>query len=225
MTDNRVTAAIQAADEVAIRRPSFWALADDLQAYTETASMVEAQLAEAKGEDRPLLIAEQAEIQQRIEQLGVELVGKVDSLAGVLRRIPRDIADYKAERDRFAAKANAAERGLKWLKEYVARTMREHGWKHLKTERNTIALRGNGGVQPLEITDAAAVPKQYLVATVTMALEDWNLVACCLLAADLAVPEHRITQEPSNALLREALKSDEVPGARLLPRGEHIECR
>ena len=69
MIDNQ-TVATQATDEIQIRRPSFWQIADDLMAYTETAAMVEAQLAEAKGEDRPLLVAEQAEIQQRIEQLG-----------------------------------------------------------------------------------------------------------------------------------------------------------
>ncbi len=253
MTDNRVIAAVQATDEVSIRRPSFWQLADDIQAYSETLALVELQLAEANGEDRPLLVAEQTEIQLRLEKLAAELITKTDSLAGVLRRLPRDVAEYKAERDRMAAKANAAERGLKWLKEYTARVMRVSGWKNLKTEKNTIALRGNGGVQPLEIIDKAAVPSEYRDVVIRMPLTLWWAIGEVFGALKL-IDADPISDEPNNARIREALRTpcevcapphdgdravedladcpfchgsgtQQVPGARLLPRGEHIEVR
>ncbi len=212
---------IQAADEVQIRRPRFWQLADDVHAYCETLDMVELQLAEAQGEDRPLLVAEQTEIQQRLDQLGAELVGKVDSLAGVLRRLPRDVAEYKAERDRYAAKAAAAERGLDWLKEYTARVMREHSWKHLKTEKNTILRKGNGGVQPLEITDASLIPMDCRKATIAMPADEWQNFREHMLDIGMTLISESV--EIDNKAIREAIADQcEVPGARLLPRGEHV---
>ena len=127
--------------------------------------------------------------------------------------------------------------------------MREHGWKHLKTDKNTIALRGNGGVQPLEITDAA-VPNELCDIVVRMPADAWQR----LLLDGTNPPVFQVlSAEPANARIREALRmpcvecnsygtkdgekdsptcpachgsgTQQVPGARLLPRGEHIECR
>lgn len=128
--------------EVLVKRPSFWALADDLQAYTETIAMVEAQLAQPlPDEERAPLEADRREIQQTIERIAADLVTKTDNLAGVLRRMKSDVGELKEARDRYAAKAQAAERAEKWLKTYTQAVLVEHGWKHLKTSLNTIALR------------------------------------------------------------------------------------
>lgn len=204
------------AEVASVKRPSFWALADDLQAYTETMAMLEEQLAGATGEERPDIEADILEVKATIDALGAALVQKTDSLAGVLRRMKSDVALLKEEKARISARIGAVERAEKWLKEYTAGVLQEHGWKHLKTALNTIALRGNGGLRPLKL-DEAVVPGEYWTVDVRLTAEE----ARCL------PPGVRVIGRAiDGAKVRAALEAGvQVPGAELQERGQHIEVR
>ncbi|MDE2105948.1 MAG: siphovirus Gp157 family protein [Patescibacteria group bacterium] len=208
--------------EVMVKRPSFWALADDLQAYTETLAMVEAQLAQPlPDEERAQLETDRAEIQGTVERIAADLVTKADNLAGVLRRMKADNAFLKEEAARIAAKREAHERAEKWLKDYTAKTLAEHGWKNLKTQTNTISLRGNGGLKPLKL-DEAQVPADYQTVDVRMPAALYDPAEFSFLYPGCKL----IARQPDNGKIRAALDAGtEVPGARLEDRGQHIELR
>jgi hypothetical protein len=203
--------------EVSVRRPSFWSLADDLEAYHETLAMVDAEIgAKTDATGRPLtpdelkmIEADRAEILGMIEQLGAQLLKKTDSLAGVIRRMNADIAEQKDERDRMADKARATEAALKWLKDYAVRTMQEHGMKTLKTTINTISVCGNGSVRPLVIGDTSHIPLPL------MRVEGWVRADLWELALELVrtktergtrINDFNVTLVPDNAAIRKALE-------------------
>lgn len=193
--------------QVAVKRPSFWSLADDLEAYQETLAMVETD-------------AERTEILAKIQEIGSELLKKTDSLAGVIRRMNADIAEQKAERDRYAAKARASEAALEWLRDYAVRTMVEHGHRVLKTPHNTVRVQGNGGLKPLNI-QPDLVPDEYRYVTVRMSKTQWEWLAG---TPDVMKPWAEIlSDEPNAGIIRIALEcGKEVPGCSLGERGSHL---
>jgi hypothetical protein len=211
----------QEADLVLVKRPSFWALADDLETYTETLEMVEAQLAQPlPDEERAGLEADRAEIQQTIERIAGDLVTKTDNLAGVLLRIKNDKVVLKERAASIDAQLTAIDRAEKWLKSYTARVMTEHGWKNLKTTFNTISLRGNGGVKPLKL-DETKLPMEYRTVDVRLPAHLYDAAEFGFLYPGCRV----IDGAPDNGKIRAALAAGEVPGAVLDERGQHIEVR
>ena len=210
------TVAPEATQEVAVKRPSFWSIADDLEAYQETLVLLTAQLAEPLlDEERSIMIADHAEVKSNIERLSAELLTKTDALAGVIRRMDADTAWLKAEETRLHDKRKSVEAAESWLKEYAVRTMVEHGIKQLKTTENTISVRGNGGLQPLVVVESA-VGADFKTATISLPAIDWD---------DLMIqyPEAKlISVSPNNTKIRAALATGEVAGAKLEARGSHL---
>lgn len=237
-------------EEITVTRPSFWALADDLAAYTETLAMIEADLQHPHDPTEIEILRKDEEMcRADIERIGAELATKTDSFAGVIRRLQSDAAIQREESDRMAARAKASERAEQWLRDYGMRVMDEHGWKHLKTVANTIAIRGNGGVQPLVIDAPDKVPDELCWMEGRIRADLWRNL--CDEVPGL-VPEseggYRFERAPSNTLIREALAQEcrcvgpelseddamplrcphcggrtrQVPGAHLEPRGRHL---
>jgi Siphovirus Gp157 len=199
--------------EVSVTRPSFWQIADDLAAYTETLAMIEAEAASARPENQALLEEQRQEVLMSIDRLGADLATKTDSIAGVLRRLDSDAAMQREEAERMAAKAKASERAAAWLKEYVIKTMDEHGWKHLKTPRNTLTIRGNGGVQPLVIDNPATIPDAQCWMEGRIRADVWaeilNVIEATGARANEYVSERsKFERVPSNTLIREALAGE-----------------
>lgn len=241
------------AETVAVQRPSFWRIADDLEAYHETIVMLDAQIQTcADAQERELLWAEHAEVGQHIERLSEALVKKTDDLAGVMRRMKSDAASLKDEEARLRGRRQATEAALESLKGYTRSTMDKHGWKRLKTAQNTIAIRGNGGVQPLVIDDPRNIPPAYKDTVLKITCDEYDRLWNAMISACVA-PSMKLV-EANNARLREALSqpcancdgsgsvmanADEVktcptcggsgrasvPGAHLEERGSHLELR
>jgi Siphovirus Gp157 len=199
-----------------VQRPSFWALADDLEAYRESLVLVESELAQPlRDEERAEIVQQRVEIVAHIERISAELLTKTDALAGVIRRMESDAAAIKAEEHRLRERRHRAEEALDALKVYAIHTMQEHRWTKLKTERNTIAIRGNGGAQQLE-TKLDVLPREYKTVLVKMSLPDWEDVA-------LGTAGEVVSTEPNNKAIREALAAGAtIEGAELLPRGSHL---
>ncbi len=214
---------MQTEELASVQRPTFWAITDDLEAYQESLILVDAQLATPlPDQDRALLIADRAEINDNIARLSAELLTKTDSLAGVIRRMDSDETVLKAEEERLRTKRHAIVAARDTLKAYAVKTMVEHDIKVLKTPLNTIKVQANGGVQPLVVNDGELSP-EYKTATVKLPLNEWQ---------DLMVqfPEARlIGAEPNGPKIREALAAEDSPArqalakaAKLEPRGVHL---
>ena len=196
-------------EEITVTRPSFWALADDLAAYTETLAMIEADLQQPHDPTEIETLRRDEDLcRADIARLGEALVKKTDNLAGVIRRLQSDAAIQREEAERMAARAKASERAEQWLKDYAIRVMDEHGWKHLKTVANTISIRGNGGVQPLVIDAPDKVPDDLCWMEGRIRADLW----AAILDSDTFRTTIRVqlTRVPSNTLIREAIaKADE----------------
>lgn len=213
---NETTGAPETTQEVAIRRPSFWSIADDLEAYQETLALLRLQLAEPlPDEDRSILIADHAEVKANIERLSSELLTKTDALAGVIRRMNQDMTELKSEEARLRDKRKAIEAGEAALKAYALKTMQEHGLKQLKTTENTVSIRPNGGVQPL-VVDEEILSVSLKTATIALPASELE---------DLMIqfPEAKLLSTVSNnTAIRAALSAGDVAGAKLEPRGFHL---
>lgn len=212
------TVAPETTQEVLVKRPSFWSIADDLEAYQETLALLRLQLAEPLlDEERPILIADHAEVQANIERLSSELLTKTDALAGVIRRMDADAVWLKSEESRLRDKRKAIEAGEAALKAYALKTMQEHGIKQLKTTENTVSVRANGGVQPL-VVDEEDLPVSLKTATIALPASEIEYLM-------IQFPEAKLLSTvANNTAIRAALATwpEGIAGAKLEPRGFHL---
>ncbi len=232
-------------ETVLVPRPTFESIADALEAYQETLQCMDAS---------PEYELDRAECEQHIERLSEALLKKTDDLACVLRRMKADAGMLKAEETRLRERRTVVEASLDRLKSYTLVTMERHGFKHLKTAKNTIAIKGNGGVAPLVISQPELVPPEFCMYRLDLDYPAMNILMQTMedYMPDHAVSqmEQRTTRTPSQSLIREALIQPcatcdgtgvydvefqcadcggtgkaSVPGAHLEPRGVHIETR
>ena len=215
--------------DVMVRRPSFWGLADALQAYVETLDMIDAQLAGVlAGDERTVLTGERAEVQAAIECIAGDLVTKADNCAGVIRRMDDDVVALRTEEKRLADKRRSAERAQKWLKDYVCSVISEKFGGLMKTQFNTLRAQKNGGLLPLRII--ATPPREYLRVTVEMPAADYDAV---VRAASAPISDNAIAlppddwrlraTEPDAAKIRRDLDAGwKVFGAEFGERGRHL---
>ncbi len=239
---------------VSAPKRTFAEIADDLSAYQETLELVESQIVTGgiSGFDDPLVINRQ-ELQGHLERIGKELVTKTDACAGVIRRLDSDIDDIKSEKARLTAKQKVAEKALDWLKGYILSSMRENSLTRLKTPLNTISIVKNGGKQSLSVPHPELVPDElcsYTLKRLTRGVLERIKANCHLVIADIDL--ERI---PNNEAIRAELEKNcvdcngqgnyvptgaaewveclkcqgtgkrKVPGAKLEPRGERLDCR
>ncbi len=177
-------------ETVAVQRPTFESIADDLEAYQETLQCMEAS---------PEYDLDRAECEQHIERLSEALLKKTDDLACVLRRMKADAGTLKAEETRLRERRTVVEASLERLKSYTLVTMESHGFNFMKTPKNTISIRGNGGLTPLHI-DETLLPEEF--------------------------KDSVVVQKVNSARVRASLDSGEgVPGAHFLPRGRSVVVR
>ncbi len=196
-------------ETVAVQRPTFESIADDLEAYQESLAMIEAEIATEKDDGaRDAAIDERVSCLRDIERISEALVKKTDDLASVLRRMKADSTFLKSEETRLHARRKAVDESLDRLKGYTQSTMERHGWKHLKTAKNTIAIRGNGGVQPLVISQPDLLPDELCTwrGELSNRMLDFALLAIEHINDERAAEFLALfTRQPSNSLIREAL--------------------
>lgn len=199
-------------ETVLVPRPTFESIADDLGAYQETLAMIEAEIATEKDDSaRDAAIDERVDCLRNIERLHGELMQKADDLAHVFRRLERDLKEQTADAKRITARAKVTKETLDRLKAYTQTTMEKRGWKHLKTALNTIAIKKNGGIEPLVISQPELIPDELCTWRGELSDGLYKLIIETLryygkwVIPDLADLHAKFTRVPSPALVREAL--------------------
>lgn len=139
------------------------------------------------------------------KQLGAYLDGlaedqerKLDGYGWWIRSMEADAAVCRAEAEHFRAKAKSLENRTKWAKDKLMEHMTSVGQRKIATGRFTFAIQRNGGLQPVVVYNEDEIPEQYLETRVIVRQSD---VQTALVAGK------------------------EVPGAKLLERGEHLRVR
>lgn len=108
---------------------------------------------------------------------------------------------YSKEEKRFEVQRQILENRIKRIKEWYRQNLDAMGKTKVPTRYGVMSVQKNGGKQPLKIDDAALIPEAYLV----------------------TVPAHK---EVNREALYEALNGgEEVPGARLEPRGRSLRIK
>ena len=132
-----------------------------------------------------------------IESLQLMIEDKADSYAAVNQNITNEIAVLKAEEERLRVRRNALERNQLRLMKAIREAMNALGKTKIKTEKFTLSVSKNGGLQPVKV-DVEKLPDKF----------------------------KKMIFEPDSERIREALKAGEtIPGVEVLPRGEHLTIK
>ena len=205
--------------EIAKQDATLYALTDDISAFWESREMVAAQLsAGVPDEEKPALVAQLAEIDDRLESLGAELATKTDNIAGVLRRMSVEQEQLESEQERIRQRRKTMERAEEWLRKYVLSVMQQRGIKQLKTPANTLFIRQSDAVI---VTEPELVPSAYVNVTVKMPKWLWiHLAGLAESSADKGLIEDinsvRAGEDISLSAIKKAIKSGvTVEGADL----------
>ena len=144
------------------------------------------------GETSPLQEAE-AELEQIDKAISLYIgaeIKKTDGVADFILMLDRlcheqrerkgsvERCDLDQEIDRLKARRDSLRGVLAHVKDAVKFVMEGMSWregkpKKLEGVRHSITLRGNGGAQPVEITDESLIPDEYCRVTVTMTFDRW----------------------------------------------------
>lgn len=134
-----------------------------------------------------------------MESIDGEIEDKADNYAKLIKNMLSDADSLKVEENRIKSRRIALENKATKLKETLQANLEFVGKTKFKTVLFSFSVAGNGGKQPLAITDnIGEIPGKYL-----------------------------ITQDPivDKEAVRELLKSKEVEWARLEPYGKHLNIR
>lgn len=140
-------------------------------------------------------------VEKWFAELDHDFTAKLDNYAALITELSSR-AEFRAfESDRLHRRAKTDEATVDWLKFRLRSALDSRGDKKVQTPRYTISIQANGGKLPVEIYDAASIPKELC----------------------RHIPE---SWEPSADKVRDALiaKTD-VPGAVLGERGTHLRIR
>ena len=130
-----------------------------------------------------------------LEGIEGEIEVKAENYAKIMRMLDEKAAFAKAEEDRLKKRRESLEKRSEWLKGRLYKTMKETGKTKFDTELFSFIIKKNGGVEKIDIT--GEVPAEFLKPGL-----------------------------PDNTAIRKALKEGrELPFAKILPRGDHLEIR
>lgn len=147
-----------------------------------------------------------------------EEVRKVDGIAAYLRYCDQMEAAAKEERDRLADRVRLWEARGKRLKAMTLGIMQEFGVKKFETATSEIRRQANGGTVPADITEPAAIPDRFVRVTVQMTQQQLNR-----LPEEIRTAAKVKDREFMGAMIAGALsRGEDVPGAQLGERGEHL---
>jgi hypothetical protein len=193
---------------------------------------------------------ERAALDGEIRRYMAALPAKVEGVAAIFRQWKAQLAAINSERDRLAVMAKRVEGNEVRLKGYVAEVLAlqpepKKGCRKLVGSQGAmLMLKGNGGVQPLVISDESLVPDEHWDVVVTMPLIDYR-------EAHKTFLQYPAAQAVNKTRVRVALGSpcqscgggqdrlehertcpacggtglQGVPGAHLEPRGQHVEVK
>jgi len=195
------------------------------------------ELAESEGDSEAINV-----IDAEIEKYLTREVAKVDSYAALIRRRDNEAALCREEAQRLIDRAKAAENDVGRLKRTALAVMERFGVKELRTPTNTLRAQNNGGLQPLDIPIAEAVPEKFRTITITLPLPEAAKIPQSILSS--ATHQQMGTDTGAiRAALKQRVPCPEcggvgvieckscngagtvptiIPGAKLLPWGKHL---
>lgn len=137
-----------------------------------------------------------------LEGVKGEIEIKAEGYVKVLRSIESQAEAYEREAELFANKAKTVKNRADSLKKALFNAMTAMDIPEIKTDLFKLKIVGNGGMQPLEVTDVIDdIPDEFI----------------------------RIKKEADKKAIGEYLKSlpedVEVSWAKLLPRGRHLSIK
>ena len=152
-----------------------------------------------------MLLDEEVDEQTVLDTLeGVkgEIEVKAEGYVKVLRSIESQAETYAKEAEAFAKKAKTAKNRAESLKKALFNAMTEMNIPEIKTDLFKLKIVGNGGLQPLWVTeDISEIPEDFI----------------------------RIKREADKDEIAEHLKTlpedVELPWAHLEPRGKHLSIK
>lgn len=236
---------------------SLWTIENALVELIQAREEVEAAMygsSSVPGDENGERAQELIEIDRAIREYVRAEVGKVDNIRGFLKHaeMMRDAAAEEAKAQ--LKRAQAWGRRIDRVKQMVFDVMQESGQKRLNGEKGAFLVKGNGGLQPLIVTDEAAVPRACVKYEGWIGGELWGRIMelLPLISRRFGAPfacDYRMTRVVDNERTRDVLKSacsgcagngiipdetcpicggsgtEPVPGARLGERGQHLEVR
>ena len=173
-------------------------------------------------------------------------IRKVDGVRAYLLHCEHMAQGAAAEAERQMARAAEWTRRANRLKQGCAEAMGAFGVKRLEGRTGRLSLKGNGGPAPLEVADETRVPDELCKAEISMPWTLWIALRIALDDLPDAADKWRAKRSVSNSAIRAQLEapcwlcggSDSeacpqcggtgltpVPGARLVPRGQHLEVK
>jgi hypothetical protein len=205
--------------------------------------------ADAHGVRVSAAAAELAEVEKALAEYVTREVRKVDGIHNYLWSAKVAYEAAREESARFAERARRIKDSSDRLKQLCCDVLAAAGKKRLDGTGGRYLLRkGNGGLQPLQVQEDV-LPEELVDVTVRLPLNEWRALA----ARGIGVDRGKIVaREPANDRIRAALQEPckrcggigerpevgpdpcidcngtgkaTVPGARLLERGEHLECK
>lgn len=135
-------------------------------------------------------------IAQWMEENDQSLATKVDNYCALIVEYEKRAEARQAEAVRLASKAKAEADRARWLRDRMKEHLQRLRCERLECPRFTVTVQKHGGLQPVEIT--GDVPPDYRI----------------------------VKSEPDKGAIRTALlNGNDLPFARLLPRGESLRIR
>lgn len=134
-----------------------------------------------------------------IERIRAEVAARSDGLRRAI--VWHEKLAEDAKRVAKQAEARAAK-----IRAYVKSEMEAAGIKKIQTPTGSLAVRGNGGVEPLVVFDEDALPDDMKVVEVFMSLPKWNQILERMAeSGDDDIAEKPVRVWPANTYIREAL--------------------
>ncbi len=177
----------------------------------------------AAGEDTAVCDTEIAEYVRK------EVV-KVDSVRGYLRHCQVIATEARAEAKRLLDWADSWENRAAYLKGIAQDAMTILGKRRLDGKHGYLLLKGNGGKQAVDITEPSLVPEDLCQYQGCVSGEAWEEMKMHFRDGQAWAhwegrQDVQMERIPHKGRIGKALESGPVAGARLMPRGEHIEVK
>jgi len=155
-------------------------------------------------------------------------VAKVDGIRALYKQFDLFAWAARQEMRDLQQRALIFERRRDKIKELAQIVMEAHGLTRLEGRTGRLLIKGNGGLQPLEITEAAAVPDECCKYMGWVRADLWRVLLDLYSDLYLADSSGRYSMERivDNEFTRKVIERDGgVPGARLGERGRHLEVK
>ncbi len=167
--------------------------------------------------------AELDEVEKALAEYVRAEVKKCDGIHHYLTAAKQTAEAARLEAQRMTERARRLEESTKLLKALCVEVMAMAGTKRIDgTAGRYLRRKVNGGLAPLVVQDDV-LPSEFRDITVRMCQSDWDV----LMKSDYSTIGHKVEDcQPANDRIRAALAAgEEVPGARLGERGEHLEIK